>query len=98
MDNCNYGNLKNELLRDELVVGFRDQELSKKLQLDPDLILEKTKKIIRQMKLSKNDTIFCKGMILKEPSLEEVRDGKVGSHTQTRGQTTVYTGGGGGGH
>ena len=47
MDNCNYGNLKDELVRDRLVVGIRDQELSKKLQLDPDLTLEKTKKTIR---------------------------------------------------
>ena len=46
MDNCNYGNLKDELLRDRLVVGIRDQKLSKKLQLDPDLTLEKTKKTI----------------------------------------------------
>ena len=48
MDNCNYGNLKDELLRDSLIVGIRDQELSKKLQFDTDLTLEKTKKTIRQ--------------------------------------------------
>ena len=29
VDNCNYGNLKDELLRDRLVVGIRDQGLSK---------------------------------------------------------------------
>ena len=33
VDNCNYGNLKDKLLRDRLVVGISDQELSKKLQL-----------------------------------------------------------------
>ena len=48
VDNCNCGNLKYKMLRDWLVVGIRHQILSKKLQLDPDLNLKKTKKTIRQ--------------------------------------------------
>ena len=44
IDGCNYGDLKEEMLRDRLVVGIKDQELSEKLQLDPDLTLEKAKK------------------------------------------------------
>ena len=47
-DNCNYGNLKDEMIRDRLVVGIRDMALSKKLQMDADLMLEKAKKSIRQ--------------------------------------------------
>ena len=75
MDNCNYGNLKDELLRNRLVVGIRDQELSKKLQLDPDLTLEKTK-TIRQKEAVKEQHYILQGNDTKEPSLEEIRYGK----------------------
>ena len=73
---CNYGNLKDELLRDRLVVGIRDQELSKKLQLDPDLTLEKTKKTIRQKEAVKEQHYILQGNDTKDPTLEEVRYGK----------------------
>lgn len=46
--NCNYGELEAEMIRDRLVVGIRDSSLSERLQLDPDLTLEKAKKCIRQ--------------------------------------------------
>jgi len=45
-DTCNFGNLKEDLIRDRLVVGIRDQSLSQQLQMDPDLTLEKAKKHI----------------------------------------------------
>ena len=40
--------MKEELIRDRLVVGIRDAALSERLQLDGDLTLEKVKKAIRQ--------------------------------------------------
>jgi hypothetical protein len=45
---CAYGDLKEEMLRDRLVVGIRDLNLSEKLQTDPDLTLEKVKTLVRQ--------------------------------------------------
>ena len=47
-ENCDYGALKEEMIRDRLVVGIRDASLSQQLQLDSELTLEKTKKKIRQ--------------------------------------------------
>lgn len=47
-DNCEYGTMKEELIRDRLVVGILDDALSKKLQLMSDLTLEKAKKEVRQ--------------------------------------------------
>ena len=47
-ENCDYGDRKEEMIRDRLVVGIRDSALSEKLQLDADLTLEKAKKSIRQ--------------------------------------------------
>ncbi|CAN8029588.1 unnamed protein product [Ixodes persulcatus] len=45
---CGYGALKDELLRDRLVVGLRDAELSKSLQSDPELTLETAVQKARQ--------------------------------------------------
>ena len=47
-DTCNYGDLRDEMIRDRLVVGIRDTTLSAQLQLDAELTLEKAKTKIRQ--------------------------------------------------
>ena len=47
-ENCNYGELQSEMIRDRLVVGITDGTLSERLQLDPELTLEKAKKMVRQ--------------------------------------------------
>ena len=47
-ENCQYGALKEEMIRDRLVVGIRDSALSERLQLDAKLTLEKAKKEVRQ--------------------------------------------------
>ena len=39
-DRCNYGELRNEMIRDRIVVGLLDDALSEKLQLDSRLTLE----------------------------------------------------------
>ena len=45
---CNYGNLTSEMIQDRFVVGIQDYHLSKRLQLDPELTLEKAKRAIHQ--------------------------------------------------
>ena len=47
-DNCNYGDRRDEMIRDRLVVGIRDASLSQNLQFDAELTLDKAKKRIRQ--------------------------------------------------
>ena len=54
VETCNYGNLKDEMIRDRLVVGIRDATLSEKLELDGDLTLETAKKAIRQKEAVKD--------------------------------------------
>lgn len=44
---CEYGELKNELIRDRLVVGLLDVGLSEKMQLDPKLSLQSAMKLAR---------------------------------------------------
>eukprot|EP00731_Ephydatia_muelleri_P004849 Em0002g1025a len=48
VQDCEYGELKDEMLRDRLVVGIKDTALSQKLQLDSELTLEKAMKAVRQ--------------------------------------------------
>ncbi|GBO05870.1 hypothetical protein AVEN_44979-1 [Araneus ventricosus] len=48
-EHCEYGVLHDELIRDRIVVGIRDKNLSEKLQLDADLTLAK---VIERVRLS----------------------------------------------
>ena len=43
-----YGTLNDELIRDKIVVGLRNQSLSKKMQLDKTLTLEKAARMARE--------------------------------------------------
>ena len=47
-EHCEYGELRNEMIRDHIVVGIWDSVLSERLQLDPELTLEKAKILVRQ--------------------------------------------------
>ena len=47
-DNCEFGDMEDQLIRDRLVVGIRDCASSERLQLEADLTLDKAKKLIRQ--------------------------------------------------
>ena len=46
--NCEFGDMKDQLICDRLVVGIQDCALSEHLQLEADLTLDKAKKLIRQ--------------------------------------------------
>lgn len=47
-EDCEYGDMKAEMICDRLVVGIKDTALSEQLQIDPDLTLDKAKRKIRQ--------------------------------------------------
>ena len=71
---CNFGNLNENLIRDRLIVGIRDQSLSQQLQMDPNLTLEKAKKRIRQKEVVRQQSDIFKGKADKPVSdLEGVR-------------------------
>ena len=46
MESCDYGPLRDEMLRDRTVVGIRDAAMSKKL--DPELTSEKSKEAVHK--------------------------------------------------
>ena len=47
---CDCGTLNDEFIRDRIVVGIRNQSLSKKMQLDETLTLEKAARMARESK------------------------------------------------
>ena len=47
-ENCDFNEMKDEMIRDRLVVGIKDSVLSERLQLDSNLTLETAKKAIHQ--------------------------------------------------
>lgn len=65
-EDCQYGALKEEMIRDRIVVGIRDSSLSEKLQLDADLTLEKVKTLVRQ-----REAVHEQQALLQRGTLEE---------------------------
>ena len=43
VENCENGGLPDQMIRDRNVVSIHDQALSQRMQLDPDLTMEKPK-------------------------------------------------------
>ena len=72
--NCKYGAMEEDLIRDRLVVGIRDSALYERLQLNPDLDLEKAKKCIRQRESVHEQQTVLNGMGAG-PTLEAIRAG-----------------------
>ena len=52
-EHCEYQALRDEMIRDRIVVGLKDSKLSEKLQMDPDLTLKKAVLLSRQSELVK---------------------------------------------
>ena len=47
-DNCEFGNMRSEMIWDRLIIGRHNQQLSKWLQVEPELTLAKAEKLTRQ--------------------------------------------------
>lgn len=60
-EHCNCGGLHDELIRDRLVVGLMDKWLSARMQLDPDLTLQKAIKMTRQSEEVKQQQSSLRG-------------------------------------
>ena len=52
-EHCSYGELYDEMIRDRIVVGLRDTSVAQKLQMDPELTLDKAVTLARQSKAVK---------------------------------------------
>ena len=67
-EHCEFGVLKDELIRDKIVVGLKDKKLSEKLQLDSKLTLEKAVTQARQSEAVKKQQGILQGTQPDPPS------------------------------
>ena len=84
---CNFGELKDELIRDRIVVGIRDASLSERLQMDLELTLEEAKTVIQQREAVREQQVTIKGDRLEAPQLLEAVEQK--NHKGTKKQTST---------
>ena len=73
---CSFGELHDEMIRDRLVVGLRDQRVSEKLQLDAELTLEKALTQARQHEAVKAQQPVVRGQKVESSSLDAVQGKK----------------------
>ena len=75
---CNFGAWKDELIRDPIVVGLRNRDLSERLQLDPKLTLEKATNLARQRESVKNQqSILDSGFKSKSVEVDSIAKGRI---------------------
>lgn len=73
METCEYGALRDEMMRDRIVVGIADSSLSERLQMNKDLTLEKAKTMVRLREAVHEQQLTLKGQIKSEPHLDAVQ-------------------------
>ena len=74
---CNFGALKDKLIWDRIVVGLRNCDLSEKLELDPQLTLEKAINLARQRETVKQQrSILDNGFKSKAANVDSIAKGK----------------------
>ena len=56
--NCEYGEIKDEVIHNRLVVGIRDESLSECLRMEVDLTLDKAKMLIKQREAAQQQGIL----------------------------------------
>ena len=85
VETCEYkAETVEEMLRDRLVVGMRDTALAERLQMDPELTLEKAKKAMRQKEAVKEKNQQLQGE--REPRVSPLDAIKVDRQTTEKGR------------
>ena len=75
-EHCNYGGLRDEMIRDRIVVGLHDAKLSLRLQMDEALTLEKAISTARQSESIKKQQAVVRGQDSATQSVEVIRSKK----------------------
>ena len=72
-ETCEFGQMRDEMIRDRIVVGVSDPEMSKKLQLDHNLTLAKAIEIVRMSEQIIEQQSLQRQALSTEPSVNRVR-------------------------
>ena len=71
-EHCAYGQLRNEMIRDRLVVGLLNASLSEKMQLDVELTLDKAMALARQSEVVHKQQPVVRGTQQQDcPTIEQ---------------------------
>ena len=79
--NCEFGDLKNEMIRDRLIIGIRDGQLSERLQMESDLTLQKAEKLVRQRAAVSQQQKALKTPVENKPQLEATKQQRRATRT-----------------
>ncbi|UYV66641.1 K02A2.6-like, partial [Cordylochernes scorpioides] len=71
-ENCNYGSLKEEMIRDRIVVGVKNLQLSEKLQLEPNLTLERAIQAACQTECVKQQQTIIRSTTTQAANVDQV--------------------------
>ena len=71
---CEYGSLKDEMIRGRLVVGLRNEKLSEKLQIDASLTLEKAVQQARQSESAKKQQGVIRSSHIPSSNVETLEE------------------------
>ena len=71
-EHCNFGALKEEMIRDRIVVGIKDATLSEKMQLESTLTLEKAVKMARESESVKKQDVIRSGQQSMSTEIDEI--------------------------
>ena len=81
---CEFGTMKDQMIRDRLVVGVSDRSLSQKLQLEENLTLDKAKHLVRQHETVKGQGSSPKPEVTtEETTLDSMHMRQKKKHTAT---------------
>ena len=75
-EHCGYDRLHDEMVRDRIVVGILDSTLSEKLQLDPELTVDKAVTRARQSEAVKKQQATVRGREQDESPIEVIKGGR----------------------
>ena len=73
VETCHFEDLKNEMIRDRIIVGIWNQALSEHLQTVADLTLEKVKTLVRQREAAHEHQLTLNGSLKVDKSLDSVQ-------------------------
>ncbi|XP_018369319.1 PREDICTED: uncharacterized protein LOC108765221, partial [Trachymyrmex cornetzi] len=88
-ESCNFGNLREELIRDRIVVGVRNTKLSEAMQLQSDLTLEKAISKTRQADEVKRHQNLVRGeqtSVTSGLAIDHIRRQKSNQQSKTSGK------------
>ena len=77
-DKCEFGDIKDQMIRDRLVVGIRDRSLSERLQMEEGLTLDKAKRLIRQSESVKEQGAIQKDVKTEDTSMDSIHSRQQG--------------------